>query len=72
MKLSFESATDSVIIGTLSSTAIISIAYVAAIQQDINVTCIATAGIAFFTFITLSLYNVTPLPPVQQTRADTQ
>jgi hypothetical protein len=25
------------------------------------VTCIATAGIAFIAFITLSLYNVTPI-----------
>ena len=32
MKLSFEIATDSVIIGTLSSTAIIGIAYIAATQ----------------------------------------
>ena len=74
MKLSFEIATDSVVIGTLSSTAIIGIAYVAAIQPNINATCIATAGIAFVTFLTLSLYTAPPAPThtqsARRTRAD--
>ena len=62
MKLSFEIATDSVVIGTLSSSAIFGIAYVAAVQPDINITCIATAGIAFVTFVTFSLYTAPPIP----------
>jgi hypothetical protein len=62
MKLSLEISTDSVVIGTLASSAILGISYVAASQRDINVTCIATAGIAFVTFITFSLFNVTTVP----------
>lgn len=61
MKLSFDIDTDTLLIGCLSSSAIIGITIVAALQSDLNVTCIATAGIAFIAFITLSLYNVTPI-----------
>jgi hypothetical protein len=60
MKLSFEVQTDSVVICTISSFAIWGIASVAATQTNINLTCIATAGIAFVIFITFSLYNVDP------------
>jgi hypothetical protein len=60
MKLSFEVQTDSVVICTTSSFAIWEIASVAATQPNINITCIATAGIAFVIFITFSLYNVDP------------
>ncbi len=61
MKLSLEISMDSVVIGTLASSAIIGISYVAAAQQNINITCIAIAGIAFVAFITLSLFNITPV-----------
>ncbi len=62
MKLSLEISTDSVVIGTLATSAILGISYVAASQRDINITCIATAGISFVAFITLSLFNVTTVP----------
>ena len=62
MKLSLEIATDSVIIGILSTSAIVGIAYIAAAQADINIACLAIAGIAFVAFITLSLYTATPMP----------
>ncbi len=62
MKLSLEIATDSVIIGILSTSAIVGIAYIAAAQSDINIACLAIAGIAFVAFITLSLYTATPIP----------
>ncbi len=62
MKLSLEVSTDSVVIGALSSSAIVGITYVAATQANINATCIATAGIAFITYITLSLYIADPSP----------
>ena len=61
-KLSLEVSTDSVVIGTLASSAIAGITYVAATQSDINVTCIATAGVAFITYITLSLFIPDPSP----------
>ncbi len=60
MKLSLEVSTDSVVIGVLSASAIFGITYVAAAQSNINVTCIATGGIAFITYITLSLYIADP------------
>ena len=62
MKLSIEVSTDSVVIGALSSSAILGITYVAATQPDINVTCIVTAGIAFIAYITLSLHIADPSP----------
>ena len=70
MKLTLEIATDSVVIGSLSSSAIFGITYVAATQHNINVTCIATAGIAFVTFLTLSLFNVATIPPTKRNRAE--
>ena len=68
MKLSLEISTDLVVIGTLASSGIIGISYVAASQRDINVTCIATAGmISFVAFITLSLFDITTVPGPMKT-----
>ena len=65
MKLTLEISTDLVVIGSLSLSAIFGITYVAATQHNINVMCIATTGIAFVTFLTLSLFNVTTIPPTK-------
>ena len=62
MKLSIEVSTDSVVIGALSSSAILGITYVAVTQPDINVMCIVKAEIAFIAYITLSLYIADPSP----------